>query len=46
MPCSILAAEHWKWRGAKYVHTKARDYFNVRVICKYTVGSATLSHVI
>ena len=46
MPHSMLAAEHWKWRGAKRVHTKAGDFFNVRVIRKYTVGLATLSHVV
>jgi hypothetical protein len=23
---------NWKWRGAKYVHTKAGDYFKIRVI--------------
>ena len=46
MPHSMLAAEHWKWTGAKHVHTKAGDFFNVRVICKYTVGLDTLSDIV
>ena len=36
MPCSTLTAgrlsTNWKWRGAKHVHMKARDFFNIRVI--------------
>ena len=32
MPRFTSVAVQWKWRGAKRVHTKARDYFNMRVI--------------